>query len=730
MLSGEHHSQVLGAPKTRNFAHLIEHGGNDGSGKTAVCVDRHALSAAIGRRATDDDFAQANLSAAPSAADKKAGHTEGHRYRMVADAYRHAASQLSEETGQNIEPHHVQAVTWVMQRDQNDEAEKHETDPNRQKLIKGRITKNTGETKRWHAHVAEQYPEFLGQEHWKMTSLDPRFAYNEVRAPQDVDTLRDESCAICGNDIAFDGRECQVCGYIKPPKALDDPDVDKAKQLDQLKQNIVGERNLSGADPSQPGADFDAGNLDDTEPGGDNSAAPWLSCQTCGTDVRPAAAQTTSSEPATAQPAGLADGDPCPVCGEGPLMSTGVSEDDTDEQQEQAAEEGEPPDPDAVTEEEDPEEDETSDSDDSADSDDPKKKPGKNPAGKATAAMKVRDHSKEFPMQHGLASLANLQKSATDQQALIDSQQRYIAQLQRKTAQQGSQIQRLSACVTTIARILGPQADTLIRQAAMTKRADEQNPAQPIPEPAAQPPVQTTVQAETPEAFADVRAPGMVPGANQDVAADAVTTAYTPGADIQTAPVRQLVDVTAPVEGTQGPRPLSEVKTLDEVRVGNPMNPQVAFPLGGDFAQAQRTGAVQVGYANEQTQATQPVQVPQQRDVNQIRSMSSIRLARLRLAANLEQGSIETGADLSIGQRIANDPNYSMERIQQEIETLNNVRTAAARASAPMPPRGAVPRPSVPVHRVVPSLASQGGGFHTTASARQSEDDDLAAALM
>lgn len=302
-------------------------------------------------------------------------------------------------------------------------------------------------------------------------------------------------------------------------------------------------------------------------------------------------------------------------------------------------------------------------------------------------------------MQNGFASLAKLNEQ-------VARQEQYIAAQHRQLQRQGSQIQRLSASLTVVARLLGPQADEAMRRAAFLKRADEQNPAQPIPEPAPQPPTQTTVQAETPEAFADVRAPGMVPGVNNDVAADAVTTTYTPGADIATSPLRQLVDPTAPVEGTQGPRPVSEVKTNVDVRAGNPMNPQVAFPLGGDFAQAQRTSAVQTPEGND------------------LRTMASIRLARLRIQHGMEQGD-----DLSVGHRIASDVTMSMEKINNEITTLNTVAKAAARSAAPMPPRGAVPRPAAPPQRIVPPLSPQ-SGFSMTAGSRNQEDEDLASALL
>lgn len=47
--------------------------------------------------------------------------------------------------------------------------------------------------------------------------------------PPAVDTLRDESCPVCGESAAFKGDGCPVCGYEKVPDAFSDPDTSKAK---------------------------------------------------------------------------------------------------------------------------------------------------------------------------------------------------------------------------------------------------------------------------------------------------------------------------------------------------------------------------------------------------------------------------------------------------------------------------------------------------------------------
>jgi hypothetical protein len=54
----------------------------------------------------------------------------------------------------------------------------------------------------------------------------------ETTAPEEVDTMRQEhKCPICGEQM--DGETCDVCGYVEPPKGMDNPDLTKAKELQQ-----------------------------------------------------------------------------------------------------------------------------------------------------------------------------------------------------------------------------------------------------------------------------------------------------------------------------------------------------------------------------------------------------------------------------------------------------------------------------------------------------------------
>lgn len=56
-------------------------------------------------------------------------------------------------------------------------------------------------------------------------------------APDEVDSLRQEQiCPVCGEDM--EGDQCKVCGYEAPPKGFDNPDLTKAKQIEEeMKDN-------------------------------------------------------------------------------------------------------------------------------------------------------------------------------------------------------------------------------------------------------------------------------------------------------------------------------------------------------------------------------------------------------------------------------------------------------------------------------------------------------------
>jgi hypothetical protein len=180
-----------------------------------------------------------------------------------------------------------------------------------------------------------------------------------------------------------------------------------------------------------------------------------------------------------------------------------------------------------------------------------------------------------------------LRNHAAKQDQVIQAQAEAIDRL---IARDQVHVQRTSMLTRGLYTLSSLAGGDLVRQvtASMSKRADQQNPAQPVPEPPAEPAPFSTAETEMPEAFADVTSPGLAPGTTNDVAADATSTVYTPGTDVDMPALNNLIDVTAPVDGTQNPRPLNEVKTHTDVRVGDPMNPQTAWPVQGPWATSTR----------------------------------------------------------------------------------------------------------------------------------------------
>jgi 8-oxo-dGTP pyrophosphatase MutT (NUDIX family) len=93
----------------------------------------------------------------------------------------------------------------------------------------------------------------LSQHPWQSPyGKQAKLAYGEQKAPMDVDTLREDACPVCGDRDTFDGDTCEVCGYVAPPKIFQDPDLEKARQMDLRKD--VAEFN-DPANPNQIGPD-------------------------------------------------------------------------------------------------------------------------------------------------------------------------------------------------------------------------------------------------------------------------------------------------------------------------------------------------------------------------------------------------------------------------------------------------------------------------------------------
>jgi 8-oxo-dGTP pyrophosphatase MutT (NUDIX family) len=213
IMAGSDYKDILKGPKIRDFAHLIEHGGDEDPSQTHAVIDRHAMSVATGRRLTDDELDSAPISTP-------------HYYNHVVAQYKKAADVLSEREGRAISPHQVQATTWLVRQRENALADAAHVG----NLEKGRTTRNLNAGAKWNDYAQERYPTLVTPG-WHSGSLNKE-AYGETIAPADVDTLRDEGCPVCGEDDSFNGAECVVCGYVAPPKQFQDPDVSAAQEND------------------------------------------------------------------------------------------------------------------------------------------------------------------------------------------------------------------------------------------------------------------------------------------------------------------------------------------------------------------------------------------------------------------------------------------------------------------------------------------------------------------
>jgi hypothetical protein len=561
--------------------------------------------------------------------------------------------------------------------------------------------------------LPEGYRDWGPEDHVRRSMSSRRVAYGETRVPPQVDTLRMDECPVCGEHNVWSGSRCPVCGFVVPPSVFRDPDTDKARQVrDEL--DASGEVTEDPAAPGQPGmGDEQIGSGDDADdqlthpdqiapdgvptvqgeggpvPGEDDGAEEGLPPEgeeeepeeegefppgeeEDGEDTDPAdgipddmedqpgddlecpACGTTFETDAAAQP-----GVPCPACGMAALHP--IDEEGGDPG-------GFPPDG-----EDDEEEDEgdgpQKEQEDDPDSDD-------------------EEEDEDMPSKTG-AALAQAQA--------------------RKIAEQSAQIEALSAQLRYLASAAGVERELAeVGRRVIRRHADLMNPASPVPDPPEGPPAETTEQALMPEAMDDPSRPGATPGANSRVPAAQTTTAITPGVEMQTPPATNLIDVTAPVTGTNpsqdGGVPIEQRRIETDVRVdpdplkahgpgiGGVGDNGAAFPWlldarePGQQGQGQRAAALHGG---------SPLDAPSEADSSR-RTFASIRLAKLRVQAGLAQGD-----ELSVAERIERDASLSTPMIEHELGTLEQISRT-----------GAIARPQPPIQRQAarsaPSLMSVG----------------------
>jgi len=259
-----------------------------------------------------------------------------------------------------------------------------------------------------------------------------------------------------------------------------------------------------------------------------------------------------------------------------------------------------------------------------------------------------------------------------------------VARQQATIRQQAGEIAQLKRSVNYIARLAG-----------LTVTADETDPAQPVPQPAGGAPSETSDEARQPAAQVDVQQIGATPVAG--VAADATTTVDAIGGIDADTPYSINTEVTTPVAGTETRIPLDQVRTLPEIQFGNPLVPDQAFPLQGEFAEKATLGS-------------------------RGRTFAALRLARLRRQAGIDQSNLD---ELVLANQIDTNASLDDRALAAEIETLSAV-VAARQAPAPrQAARRLVPQSTAGVERTIPSVAATQGLPQFT-SAASSDDDAFA----
>lgn len=143
LLKGERYEDILNGPKIRDFAHLIEFGGDQDPGDPRAVIDRHALSVAHGRALTSEEYDSAPV----NGFRRKDGSISRRQYDHVVSLYRSAAEMVSARAGEQVSAHQVQAVTWLVRQRLNQEAEQRRG-PNR--LDRGRNHARANSERAWH----------------------------------------------------------------------------------------------------------------------------------------------------------------------------------------------------------------------------------------------------------------------------------------------------------------------------------------------------------------------------------------------------------------------------------------------------------------------------------------------------------------------------------------------------------------------------------------------------
>lgn len=520
----------------------------------------------------------------------------------------------------------------------------------------------------------------------------------EQKAPAQVDTLRDDSCPVCGT-TDYRGETCNSCGYVKTPVMFQDPNTEKVQELREDSEKRPLDIDLAC---DNCGMVFPAQSPDTTTPVQATAASKpaWLEEDDEEDDqipdeeieddpedeVEEIPGQEDAEEepegpafpdpPEIPDPDGLAaeteqaapdehipaEGDICPNCGEGTLLP---KDEVPGVEQEPESDSGEQ-DPEATDAEGAPEEDDGAyQKEDST----------------------VPDEKNQRPRNVAAAQRQALHARLGQQQRVITAQARQIetqGQALRHQAEQISALREVVAALAIqtgfgahpkVARVFATRAEMeAARKVAATRRrvADMTEKNEPTN-------LESDQAAAAPAATDDVESEGAAPAAaNAEVTPAGTTDVQSTEVTVDQPPLNDLTDVTEEHEVTP-PAPGDSHVPTEERKVENP-----------DTRTSDEASGVQWTSSRDS------------------RFVAALRLARLRKAAGVENGD-----DIVMAQAIA-DSDMADSVIQHEITTLAKVAQQRQASTPAAPPRGLVPR-AASGQRTTPSVAAR-----VTASAPES----------
>lgn len=522
----------------------------------------------------------------------------------------------------------------------------------------------------------------------------------EQKAPARVDTLRDDSCPVCGT-TDYRGETCNSCGYVKTPVMFQDPNTEKVQELREDSEERPLDIDLAC---DNCGAVFPAQSPDTTTPVQATAASKpaWLEededdeeddqipGQEIEDDPEDEAEEIPDQEDAEEEPEGPAfpdppeipdpdglaaeteqaapnehipaEGDICPKCGEGTLLP---KDEVPGVEQEPESDSGEQ-DPEATDAEGAPEEDDGAYQKEDSTVPDEKNQRPKNVAAAQRQALHAR--------------LGQQQRTITAQARQIETQ----GQALRRQAEQISALREVVAALAIqtgfgahpkVARVFATRAEMeAARKVAATRRrvADMTEKNEPTN-------LESDQAAAAPAATDDVESEGAAPAAaNAEVTPAGTTDVQSTEVTVDQPPLNDLTDVTEEHEVTP-PAPGDSHVPTEERKVENPDTRTSDEASGAQWTSSRDS-----------------------------RFVAALRLARLRKAAGVENGD-----DIVMAQAIA-DSDMADSVIQHEITTLAKVAQKRQASTPAAPPRGLVPR-AASGQRTTPSVAAR-----VTASAPES----------